>query len=292
MTEYENAIEIRGLTKRNDGFTLDNVSFTVPKGCIMGFIGQNGAGKTTTIQSMLNIIPIDSGEIRMLGMDHIKSEDEVKERIGAAFDNCPFGEVFTPVQIERVFRGLYRNWNTDTFFRYIDRFQLPRNKKVGNLSKGMKMKLQIAVTLSHDAELLIMDEATSGLDPIIRNEILDVFRDYLMDGERSILISSHITSDIEKIADCVTFIDNGKLLLTGYKDEILEQHGVIKCTREEYQEFAPEDYISARLNDFGAQIMTADRSAAEQKYSGAIIEKTTLEEIMQFYVNAGKKEWS
>ena len=292
MTEYENAVEIRGLTKRFDGFTLDNISFTVPKGCIMGFIGQNGAGKTTTIQSMLNIIPIDAGEISLLGLDHIKDENEVKERIGVALDDCPFGEVFTPVQIERVFRGLFRNWRTDTFFRYIDRFQLPRDKKVGNLSKGMKMKLQIAVALSHDAELLIMDEATSGLDPIIRNEILDVFRDYLMDGERSILMSSHITSDLEKIADCVTFIDNGKLLLTGYKDELLESHGVIKCTREEYREFAPEDYISARLNDFGAQIMTADRKAAEQKYSGAVIEKTTLEEIMQFYVNAEKKEWS
>ena len=292
MTEYENAVEIRGLTKRYDGFTLAGISFTVPKGCIMGFIGQNGAGKTTTIQSMLNIIPIDAGEIKLLGLDHIKNEDEVKERIAAAFDDCPFGEVFTPVQIERVFKGLYRKWSTDTFFRYIDRFQLPRDKIVGNLSKGMKMKLQIAVALSHDAELLIMDEATSGLDPIIRNEILDVFRDYLMDGERSILMSSHITSDIEKIADCVTFIDNGRILLTGYKDELLESHGVIKCTREEYREFAPEDYISARLNDFGAQIMTADRSAAEQKYSGAIIEKTTLEEIMQFYVNAETKEWS
>ena len=292
MTEYENAVEIRGVTKHYDGFTLNNISFNVPKGCIMGFIGQNGAGKTTTIQSMLNIIPVDSGVIKLLGLDHISNENEAKERIGVVFDECPFGEVFTPVQIERVFRGLYRNWQADTFFRYLDLFQLPRKKKVGELSKGMKMKLQIAVALSHNAELLIMDEATSGLDPIVRNEILDVFRDYLMNGERSILMSSHITSDLEKIADCVTFIDKGKLLLTGYKDELLERHGVIKCTREEYREFAPEDYISARLNDFGAEIMTADRSAAEQKYSGAIIEKTTLEEIMQFYVNAGKKEWS
>ncbi len=154
------------------------------------------------------------------------------------------------------------------------------------------MKLQIAVALSHDAELLIMDEATSGLDPIVRNEILDVFRDYLMDGSRSILMSSHITSDLEIIADCVTFINNGKLLLTGFNDEILEKYGVIKCTREEYQEIDPEDYISARLNDFGVQIMTADRAAAAKKYSGAVIEKTTLEEIMQFYVNAEKKEWS
>ena len=292
MSEYENAVEIKGLTKRYDGFTLDNISFTVPKGCIMGFIGQNGAGKTTTIQSMLNIIPIDSGEIKLLGLDHIKDENAAKERMSAVFDDCPFGEVFTAEQIERVFRGLYRNWSISTYYQYVEQFQIPRKKKVGNLSKGMKTKLQIAVALSHNAELLIMDEATSGLDPIVRNEILDIFRDYLMDGTRSILMSSHITSDLEKIADCLTFIDNGKLLLTGYKDEILEKHGVIKCTRGEYKEFAPEDYISARLNDFGAEIMTANRASTAKKYSGAIIEKTTLEEIMQFYVNAGKKEWS
>ena len=292
MTEYENAVEIRGVTKHYDGFTLDNISFNVPKGCIVGFIGQNGAGKTTTIHSMLNIIPIDSGVIKLLGLDHISDEKEAKERMGVVFDECPFGEVFTPVQLDRVFRGLYRNWQTDTFFGYLDLFQLPHKKKVGELSKGMKMKLQIAVALSHDAELLIMDEATSGLDPIVRNEILDIFRDYMMNGNRSILMSSHITSDLEKIADCVVFIDSGKLLLSGYKDELLESHGLIKCTREEYKEFAPEDYISARINDFGVQLMTADRAAAEAKYSGAIIEKTTLEEIMQFYVNAKKKEWS
>lgn len=292
MTEYENAVEIRGVTKHYDGFTLDNISFNVPKGCIVGFIGQNGAGKTTTIHSMLNIIPVDSGVIKLLGLDHISDEKEAKERMGVVFDECPFGEVFTPVQLDRVFRGLYRNWQTDTFFGYLDLFQLPHKKKVGELSKGMKMKLQIAVALSHDAELLIMDEATSGLDPIVRNEILDVFRNYLMDGGRSILMSSHITSDLEKIADCIVFIDNGKILLTGYKDEILEKHGVIKCTREEYPEFSPDDYISARINDFGAELLTADRAAAAAKYSGAIIEKTTLEEIMQFYVNAKKKEWS
>ena len=182
MSDYENAVEIRGVTKRYDGFTLDNISFTVPKGCIVGFIGQNGAGKTTTIQSMLNIIPVDSGEITLLGLDHIRNETEAKERMGVVFDECPFGEVFTPVQLERVFRGLYRSWNPETFFQYLDIFQLPRKKKVGELSKGMKMKLQIAAALSHDAELLIMDEATTGLDPIVRNEILDVFRNYLQNG--------------------------------------------------------------------------------------------------------------
>lgn len=176
--------------------------------------------------------------------------------------------------------------------RYLDRFCLPRKKKIGKFSKGMKMKLQIATALSHGAKLLIMDEATTGLDPVVRNEILDIFREYLQDEENSILMSSHITSDLEKIADCVTFIDKGKILLTGYKDEILDSHAVIKCALSDYRNIAAEDYISARINDFGAEIMVCNRAEAQKKYPDLIIEKTTLEDIMLFYVNQPKKEWS
>ncbi len=292
MTEYENAIEIKGITKKYDGFTLDNVSFNVPKGSIMGFIGQNGAGKTTTIRSLLNIIGINSGEIRLLGLDHIKNESQIKERIAVVFDDLPFHDSFTGEVLSKMFSGLYGSWDKEEFFRLCERFRLPVKKKLSKFSKGMKMKMQIATALSHNAELLIMDEATTGLDPIVRNEILDIFREYLMDGNRSILMSSHITSDLEKIADSVTFIDRGKILITGYKDDILDTHGVIKCTKDEYAEIDPADCISARLNDFGAEIMTADRRAAAKKYSGATIEKTTLEEIMLYYVNREKKEWS
>ena len=292
MNEYENAIEINGITKKYDGFTLDHVSFNVPTGSIMGFIGQNGAGKTTTIRSLLNIIGIDSGEIRLLGLDHIKDEYAIKERIAVVFDELPFHDSFTGEALSKMFAGLYGAWDKAAFFRLCERFGLPVKKKLSKFSKGMKMKMQIATALSHNAELLIMDEATTGLDPIVRNEILDIFREYLMDGNRSILMSSHITSDLEKIADSVTFIDKGKILITGYKDDILDTHGVIKCTREEYADIDPADMISARLNDFGAELMTADRRAAAKKYSGATIEKTTLEEIMLFYVNREKKEWS
>lgn len=292
MTEYENAIEINGLTKKYDGFTLDNVSFNVPKGSIMGFIGQNGAGKTTTIRSLLNIIKTDGGEIKMLGLDHIKNEYDIKERIAVVFDELPFHDSFTGAALSKMFAGLYGAWDEKKFFSLCDRFGLPTKKKLGKFSKGMKMKMQIATALSHNAELLIMDEATTGLDPVVRNEILDMFREYLMEGDRSILMSSHITSDLEKIADSVTFIDKGKILLTGYKDDILDSHGVIKCTKAEYKEIAPADFISARVNDFGAEVMVADRAAAAKKYSGATIEKTTLEEIMLFYVSREKKEWS
>ena len=292
MSDYMNAIEISGLTKKYDGFTLDNVSFSVPKGSIMGFIGQNGAGKTTTIRILLNITKSDSGTVKMLGLDHIRNEYEIKGQIAAVFDEIPFHDIFNANQVNKMFKGLYANWDEQKYFEYLDRFGLPRKKKIAKFSKGMKMKLQIATALSHGAKLLIMDEATTGLDPVVRNEILDIFREYLQDEENSILMSSHITSDLDKIADCVTFIDKGRILLTGYKDEILEHHGVIKCTKEDFSNIAAEDYISARLSDFGAEVMVADRESAKRKYSGVLIEKTDLEEIMLFYVNREKKEWS
>ena len=291
MGEYENAIEIHGLTKRYDGFTLDKLSFNVPKGSIMGFIGQNGAGKSTTINAILNIVKADEGEIRVMGLDHIKDENEIKRNIAAVFDELPFNEQLNANDVDLVFRDLFENWDSETFFAYLDRFALPRKKKFGQFSKGMKMKLQIASALSHGAKLLIMDEATTGLDPVVRNEILDIFLEYLQDEENSILMSSHITSDLEKIADSVTFIDKGRLLLTGYKDEILENHGMLKCTKNDYATLDRDDIISARLNDFGADVMVADRFAAARKYSGLTIDKTTLEEIMLYYVNRDKKEW-
>jgi len=291
MNDYTNAIEISGLTKKYDGFTLDNISFKVPKGSIMGFIGQNGAGKTTTIRALLNITKCDGGSIKMLGLDHIQNEYEIKEHIAAVFDEIPFHESLNAIQVGKMFRGLYSGWDEQKYYEYLDRFSLPRKKKIAKFSKGMKMKLQISAALSHGARLLIMDEATTGLDPVVRNEILDIFREYLQDEENSILMSSHITSDLDKIADCVTFIDKGKLLLTGYKDEILESHGLLKCSKEDFKEIAAEDYISARVTDFGVEAMVADKAKAKQKYSGALIEKTDLEEIMLFYVNREKKEW-
>lgn len=291
MHEFDNAIEIRNLTKRYDGFTLDNVSFAVPMGCIMGFIGQNGAGKTTTIRAMLNIIKTDGGTISLLGLDHIKDEYAVKEQIAAVFDELPFHESFNANHVNTMFKGLYGNWNEETFFAYLDRFCLPRKKKIAKFSKGMKMKLQIATALSHGAKLLILDEATTGLDPVVRNEILDIFREYIQDENHSVLMSSHITSDLEKIADCVTFIDKGKILLTGFKDEILEHHGVMKCTKAQLEDIPAESYISARINDFGAELMVSDFSAAKRQYPEFTFDRTTLEEIMLFYVNQGKKVW-
>lgn len=292
MSDYENAIEINGLIKKYDGFTLDNISFNVPQGSIMGFIGQNGAGKTTTIRALLNITKTDGGSIKMLGMDLQEHEYEIKEQIAAVFDELPFYDGFTAKTLGIMFEGMYGGWNKEQYYAYLERFNLPIKKKISKFSKGMKMKLQIATALSHGAKLLIMDEATTGLDPVVRNEILDIFREYLKDDTNSILMSSHITSDLDKIADSVTFIDHGKILLTGYKDEILEKHGMAKCSKEDFKEINPNDYISARVNDFGVDFLVPDKVACKQKYSGLLIENTNLEDIMLFYVNKDKKEWS
>lgn len=291
MNDFENAIEIKDLTKKYDGFTLDKVSFNVPKGSIMGFIGQNGAGKTTTINAILNIVKKDEGEIKLLGLDHEKDEYDAKKQIAAVFDELPFDDRLNAITIDKVLREVFEEWSSETFFNYLDRFSLPRKKKFGKFSKGMKMKLQIASALSHNAKLLIMDEATTGLDPVVRNEILDIFLEYLQNEDHSIIMSSHITSDLDKVADSVTFIDKGKVLISGYKDDILYSHGILKCTKDDYKDIAPEDIVSARLNDFGAEIMVSDKAECSRKYSGAVIDSATLEDIMLFYVNRSKKEW-
>lgn len=291
MSEYENAIEISGVTKRYEGFVLDHVSFDVPKGSIMGFIGQNGAGKTTTIRSLLNITNIDEGEIKLLGLDHVKDEFEIKKRLAVVFDELPFQDVFNALDMARIFEGLYPEWDNAVYSAYLERFKLPSKKKLGQYSKGMKMKLQIACALSHNAELLVMDEATTGLDPVVRDEILHIFMEYLQNGERSILMSSHITADLEKIADSVTFIDKGKILLTGYKDVILETHGILKCGKDEIANIDRADIVSVRENEFGAEVMLSDRENVRHKYGGAVIDPAGLDDIMLYYVHKGEMGW-
>lgn len=292
MNDYENAIELNSVTKRYDGFTLDSVSLTVPKGSIMGFIGQNGAGKTTTMRSLLNITKIDSGEIKLLGLDHVKNEREIKKDIAVVFDSIPFDDMFTPKDMAKIFSGLYPQWDDKTYSDYLERFELPYKKKIGKFSKGMKMKLQIACALSHNAKLLIMDEATSGLDPVVRDEILHIFMEYMQTGERTILMSSHITSDLEKIADCVTFIDKGSVLISGYKDEVLDNHGIIKCSNDDVKLIDPSDIVSVRTNSFGAEVMIHNRQSAAYRYKNMLIDPASLEDIMLYYVNKGRKEWS
>jgi ABC-2 type transport system ATP-binding protein len=293
MNDYENAIEICGLSKQFDGFALDNISMTVPKGSIMGFVGQNGAGKTTTIKSILNIVQTDSGSIKLLGMDVSEREVEIKSRIAVVFDEIPFHDVLTADKLNKILKEMYTTWNSDTFYAYLDRFALPRKKAIGQLSKGMKMKLQIATALSHGAELLIMDEATSGLDPVVRSEMLDVFMEYIQDENHSILMSSHITSDLERVADSITFIHGGKILMSGYKDDILENHGIIKCSRDDVSKVSAENIVSVRTSNFGAEVMVKNLSKNKSSYNNFVLDSTTLDEILLFYVKGMTNiEWT
>ncbi|MBQ9199284.1 MAG: ABC transporter ATP-binding protein [Lachnospiraceae bacterium] len=284
MQDFEYAIEVNNLTKKYDGFTLDNVSFKVPKGSIMGFIGQNGAGKSTTINAILNIVKRDEGEIKLFGLDNLKNETEVKENLAAVFDELPFNEDLNAKILSKVMSDIYKNWDEKVFFNYLDIFSLPSKKAFKKFSKGMKMKLQIAVALSHHAKLLIMDEATTGLDPVVRNEILDIFMEYLQDENNTIFMSTHITSDLEKIADMVTFIDKGRIILSGYKDEILDTYGIIKCGKAEFESIEKTDYIGMRHTDYGVEMLVSDRRKIKEKYSDMVVDKTTLDEIMVFLV--------
>ncbi|MGN0611884.1 MAG: ABC transporter ATP-binding protein [Ruminiclostridium sp.] len=291
MSEY--AIEIKNVTCKFDGFLLDNISFSVPSGSIMGFVGRNGAGKTTTIRSMINSVTPDSGEIKIFGLDNRKHEQKIKEDIAVVFDEIPFPDTLTPLQLGKVFAGLYKSWDGKHYLSMLERFSLPQKKRIRDFSRGMKMKLQICTALSHNAKLLIMDEATSGLDPVVRSEMLDVFQEFICDEEHSIIMSSHITSDIERIADTVTFIDNGKILISGVTTEILENHGILKCSAEEVSEISDEDIVSVRIGEFGADVMIRNRINVGGKYSRFIINNTTLDEILLFYVRKGKgREWS
>ena len=295
--EYVNAIEIKGLCKHYDGFSLREVDLAVPRGSIMGFVGQNGAGKTTTIRAILNLISKDAGKIQVLGMDHVEQENIIKERIAVIFDEIPFHDTLTPRQLSLVLQGIYSRWQPQVYTGYLERFGLPQNKKIGQLSKGMKMKLQIAAALSHQAELLIMDEATAGLDPVVRSEMLRVFMEYMQDERHSILMSSHITSDLEKIADSVTYIHQGRILLSGYKDDILDRHGLLKCKNADLEQVEPQDCVSTHRTEYGADVLVADRELCRRKYPELLLEPATLDEILLYYVRAGgltddRREWT
>ncbi|MBD5544195.1 MAG: ABC transporter ATP-binding protein [Lachnospiraceae bacterium] len=278
-------LELCDVTKSYEDFKLDHVNLMVPKGCICGFIGQNGAGKTTTIQLILDIIEKDGGSIRVFGQDMKKNGPALKEKIGVVFDEMGFHEFLTPKEINSIMKKIYANWKEDLFFNYLKRFSLPAKKRCGSFSRGMRMKLQIAVALSHEAELLIMDEPTSGLDPIVRNEMLQIFQEFVLEENHTILLSSHITGDLERIADMVAFINGGRIILFGDKNEILENHGLIKCKKEDLERIDKEDMVFARQSAFCTEVLVSDRNKCKQKYADMVMEQTTLEEIMVFYVN-------
>lgn len=283
-------IELKNVKKDYGDFVLDNVSFSVPTGSVCGFIGQNGAGKTTTIQIILDAIKRDGGEVYVFGKNINDGMAELKEDIGVVFDEMGFHDFLTPKQINTVMKNIYKNWDEDAFFDYLKKFSLPAKKECGKFSRGMRMKLQIATAMSHKAKLLIMDEPTSGLDPIVRNEIIQIFREFVIEEDHSILLSSHITTDLEKIADEVVFIDAGRIVLSGNKDEIIEKHGILRCKKDEVKEISDSLIVDVEVSSMGAEILVNDKKAASKLYPGMVIDEAGLEQIMIHYVNGSKAD--
>lgn len=278
----DSILQVNNLTKQYDGFKLDHVSFSVPKGAIMGLIGENGAGKSTTINAVLGLIQKEAGSICVLGKE--QPDNEIKEQIGVVFDGNNYPEIFSTRKLNRVMKDIYHSWEEHTFLNLLKKFSLPTDKPIKQFSKGMKMKLAIAVALSHNSKLLILDEATSGLDPVIRDDILDILLDFAQDETHSILISSHITTDLEKIADYIVFIHEGQVVFSKLKDELIEQYGIIKCGAAQFEALDKSDIIVYRKMDYEWQVLVADRAAMKKKYPKTLIDSVSIDEIMLLYV--------
>lgn len=276
-----NALEIRDLTKNYKGFKLDNISLTLPSGCIMGVIGENGAGKSTTIRSVLGMVKPDSGDIKVMGR---KLDADLKNDIGVVLDEVGLPNVVNAIEVNKIMRKFYKNWDEKQFFNYIDSFSLPKDKNFGDFSKGMKMKLGIAVALSHNAKLLILDEPTSGLDPLVRDEIIDILNDFTRDDDHSIFISSHIVSDLEKICDYIAFIHNGKLMLCEEKDVLLEKYKFINVTEQQLSELDQSAIRGKKVGKFGVEAI----AEAEKIPAGFSSVPITIEDLFVFMAKEDK----
>ncbi len=280
-----NAIEIRDLNKSyKKGFALEGLNLSLPQGCIMGLIGENGAGKSTTIKLILDIIKSDSGSIKLFGKEQGKDLPLAKEDIGVVVDEVGLPACLTPLQVGHVMAGCFKNWDAEAYAAYLKKFKLPEKQRNGRFSRGMRMKLALAVALSHNAKLLILDEATSGLDPVVRDEILDIFCDFTRNESHSILISSHIVSDLEKICDYIAFLHNGRLMLCEEKDVLREQYCIIRCTSEALSEVAPEAVIGKKVSPFGIEAIVK-RSHIP---AGAECAPVDIEQLFVFMVKEAK----
>ncbi len=279
----EPILDIKGLSKSYDGFQLKPFDLRLERGSIMGFIGPNGAGKSTTIRAIMNLVRKDGGDIKIFGLDHIRHEQKIKDKIGVVFDEGHFYEDLSLYDTTKFISRFYTQWDSSQFDHYVKQFQLPLKKKIKELSKGMKMKFSLAIALSHHAELLIMDEPTSGLDPLVRSELLDILMTVMQDEQKAILLSTHITSDLDKIADYITLLHNGSLLFTKPKDALADQYGVVKGDLRQLP-LLQELCIGVKKNSYGFEALVDDRARVKRELGDAVlIEKPNLEEIMLFY---------
>lgn len=279
-----NLLSVKNINKTYTNFKLSDINIEIPKGTIVGFIGENGAGKTTTIKAILNLINIESGEIKIFGKDHKKDENKIKEKIGVILDNAFFPDNLTAKDINSILKLMYDNWDEQLYNKYLEKFKLPNDKQIKDFSTGMLMKLKIASVLSHKPELLILDEPTSGLDPIARSEILDIFQEFVEDENHSIFVSSHITTDLEQVADYIVFINEGKIILTETKDKIIEDYAVVKCSEEEFNKIDKKDILKHKKNKYNYQVLISDKNKFKKKYNIKTIDKATLDDIMLLYI--------
>ena len=279
-----NILEVNGLKKDFGTFCLDNVSFSLQEGCITGFIGINGAGKTTTIKSILGLVLKDAGSIKLFGKEIAENEREMKNHIGVVLDEGYFYEEMTMMEMKRIIAASYSNWDEIVFKGYIDRFKLKLNQKIATLSKGMRMKYSIALALSHHADLLIMDEPTSGLDPLVRNELMDILLEFMREKGKSVLFSTHITSDLDKVADVLLLIDGGKIVFSEEKDMLLDTHGLVKGDKMMLNAQTRKLFLSLNETEYSFEGVTNKKTAVREQMNGVLIERPTIEDIMLTYV--------
>lgn len=284
-----NAIEVKNLCKKYKDFELNNISFELPKGSILGVIGTNGAGKTTTIKTILNITRKQSGEVKIFGLDSEKDDMKIKGDVGVVFDECGFSDILSAEKIDKIMKKVYENWDSPLFFSYIDEYELKRKQPLKEYSRGMKMKLSIAAALAHHPKLLILDEPTGGLDPVVRSFMLDEFLKFIEDGEHSILLSSHITTDLDKIADYILFIDNGKRILFDNKDNLIYNYCILKGEKSKVSELDSSDVLALRKNDCAFEALCSDKEAVKKKYPQFVCDTPTLEDIMVLVVRGEKR---
>ncbi|MBD5450389.1 MAG: ABC transporter ATP-binding protein [Lachnospiraceae bacterium] len=282
----ENILELQQVSKTfpKSNFTLDNVSFSLPYGAILGFVGENGAGKTTTIGCILNTITKDDGTVKLFGKEMQDADTDIREKIGVVYDGDNFPGHWSAEQLSKVMQGFYTNWDDELFSKYLEGFQLPPKQRIKHYSRGMTMKLAIAAALSHHPQLLILDEATSGLDPIMRDEILDVFLDFVQEEDHSILLSSHITSDLEKVADYITIIHNGRLIMTVSKNDLVYNYAVMRCKESQFLALDRSEMIAYRKRDFQIDVLVPDGKEVQRKYKDAVVDHVSLDEIMLLLV--------
>ena len=282
-----NAIELKGLVKEYPGFRLGGLDLALPAGSIMGLVGENGAGKSTTIKLIMNAIKRDAGSVSVLGVDNqSRAFSDIKEDIGVVLDEAYYPEVLNAHNVGRVMANTYRRWEPDTYENYLRQFALPQDKAFRDYSRGMKMKLAIAVALSHQAKLLILDEATSGLDPMVRDEILDIFNEYTRQEDRSILLSSHIVSDLEKICDYIAFLHKGQLLLCEEKDRLLEEYALVRLSRERLADLPENSVVGVESDPYGVRALVRRDMVPHD----LPLEHTNLEDIILFLAKGGTQE--